>query len=449
MNTDKSQVSPETVRGENGTAENPVQEEAVSPTLVFRVLGGLSMSLGGVDRPLNFKRSRQLRTLLETLVSSRGARLSAEQLCELLWADGDAGGADDPLNALKNLVWRCRKVLREALAEPFADALIIYENGTYSLNESLDIVVDVDEMETLHRGLAATTGNIDLRTHMLRQLIGWYRGDFLQDVSTGGWVEIRRAYYKRMYVDAVVELLDHYKRSGLYESMLSLCEEALSHESFSEPIHSAYIHALVRTNRGDRAIAHYEATNKRFYRELGVGLSAKMSAVYHQLQTAVTGRDVSASQVLLDLDEQSSKPGGFYCDYEVLKNIYRVCFRSIRRSRQSVSVITISIQGALSKLDVMAMMDELKDCISHCLRGADSFARSCANQYLVVLPNATEVGSRSVCERVRRASQRLCHKYHAEVRFTTAVRNCYRENDLQESQLKASAPPHSAALLNG
>ena len=77
--------------------------------------------------------------LLEFLVANRLKDLSLEQITEAVWNDEEE--SDNPANALKNLVYRARTILRELCPKQAAD-YIVFSRNTYLWNRDLPCTVD-------------------------------------------------------------------------------------------------------------------------------------------------------------------------------------------------------------------------------------------------------------------------------------------------------------------
>ena len=76
--------------------------------LMIKMFGEFSIRRGDIVVSNDQSRTKKVWMLLEYLVANRHTEISQEKLIELLWDDEDC---DAPLNALKNLIYRCRKTL--------------------------------------------------------------------------------------------------------------------------------------------------------------------------------------------------------------------------------------------------------------------------------------------------------------------------------------------------
>ena len=114
----------------------------------IRTLGGFSIQYG--DRQISDAdaRTKKVWLLLEYLISNRGKDISAEQLGEAIWRDDEE--SINPSNALKNLVYRARTLLKQLRPDTGED-YIVFTRNSYVWNCDFPCVVDVEEFEKYYR----------------------------------------------------------------------------------------------------------------------------------------------------------------------------------------------------------------------------------------------------------------------------------------------------------
>ncbi|MEG1801675.1 MAG: hypothetical protein RR273_06820, partial [Oscillospiraceae bacterium] len=112
-----------------------MQEEKI----YIKMLGAFEISCG--DSYLTSgDMSGQLCALLGYLVCHKTATM--DSITEAIWPEGVA----NPPAALKNLVYRMRKVLADS-GFHFAKELLVSSQGTYKINSELNIVLDTEMFE--------------------------------------------------------------------------------------------------------------------------------------------------------------------------------------------------------------------------------------------------------------------------------------------------------------
>lgn len=217
--------------------------------LELKLFGGLAIKANGIPCTIGNKRSKRVLMLIEYMVANRFVNTSIQQFSDILWRDSaDEDEIDNPAGALKNLVWRSRNVLKKSLSGVFTDELIMFTGDSYHFNQSESYVVDVEEFESTYKALCSSKIDISKRIVLLEKMVALYSGDFLPGCSEQEWVVLRSAYYKRIYVECVNQLLTINLNNELFEKVVALCEAALKLEQYNESIHAAYIKALAETN---------------------------------------------------------------------------------------------------------------------------------------------------------------------------------------------------------
>ena len=122
-------------------------------TVNVTMLGKFTIQKGKHTLSQSSGRTKQVWLLIEYLVAHRHLETSVEKLIEVLWDDDDS--CSDPLNALKNLVYRARALLKKSLHDT-KTSFIVYSHGSYLWNPDLPCVVDVEEMERLAKEASAS-----------------------------------------------------------------------------------------------------------------------------------------------------------------------------------------------------------------------------------------------------------------------------------------------------
>ena len=96
------------------------------------------------DKELSQKsiNSDKVTRLLAYLICHKENVVSVGELSDVLWTEGEC---DDPANALKNLVYRARSVLKSQLGINPIKTLM----GSYCWNDNVNAVIDTEQFEKL------------------------------------------------------------------------------------------------------------------------------------------------------------------------------------------------------------------------------------------------------------------------------------------------------------
>ena len=369
-------------------------------------------------------RTKKVWMLLEYLIANRHTEISQEKLIDLLWFDEDC---DAPLNALKNLIYRCRRTL-SALDPDGKTEFILFERNTYSWNNDLPIVVDTEMFDEHYR--IATRGMIDddekIRHYL--EAISIYRGEFLPKSSYINWVVSKSAYYAGQFNECILKVAPLLEKKNDYDQIVHICEQAVALYPFEEEIHRLLIEAYLSQKQPGKALRHYQHTLDLFYRELNVDLTEAFEDLYKEISTGVNRIENDLSIIKNDLAEATEKKGAFLCTYDVFKSLYRLQARSMIRTGHSVYIALFTLSNTFGNppTDHMlsATMPILQDCITETLRKGDIVSKYSPAQYVVILPLTNFENG----ERVLR-------------RISASFKTAYRSNDvILNARLKAIDP---------
>ena len=361
-------------------------------------------------------RTKQVWLLIEYLITHRNVETPVDKLIEALWSDESSCG--DPLNALKNLVYRARDLLKKSLHDS-ATSFIVYSNGTYRWNPALRCVVDVEELERLAKEAASGKVSREQKIALYEQAISCYQGDFLPNSSWCNWVISRAAYLSSLYVDCVLRLCSLYEENQQYHEIIAVCETAAVRVPFEESIHKILTYAYISTGQNNKALKHYNYVTDLFYRELGVDISSDLRELYKQITNSINQVEMDLSVIKGDLKEACAGSSAFFCDYEIFKNLYRVQARSLMRTGQSIFVALLSLldsHGCIPRDSKTApAVNLLKTDILSSLRKGDTVAAYSSTQFIVMLPLITYENAEMVMRRIIRRFEKDYPKKDARI----------------------------------
>lgn len=376
-------------------------EEKILPQVHVRTLGEFSLTAGENRISDADGRTKKVWLLIEYLVTNRKKDLSMEQLTEAIW--GEEEESDNPANALKNLVYRARTLLKKLLPEEKIECLLFSRNS-YLWNRGISCVVDSEEFEVLcHLGSNAKRTSEE-RIESCMKAMELYKGEFLPKSSYADWVISQSTYYSSLYnktVETLVGLLQAEKR---YADIIRVCEAALVLSPFEESIHYELLKALIASGQRRKAIAHYEYLADFFYKKLGVLLSDRVRGLYKEMTKGVESLEMDMENIEEDLREAEKPKGAFYCDYEIFKQIYRIQARSIARTGQAVHVALITVRdpkGDVPGIELLkTAMNDLRDAALASLRKGDVVAAFSSAQLVLMLPLTTRENAEMVLRRI-------------------------------------------------
>lgn len=374
-----------------------------------KMFGEFSITING-HQETNLKgRTKRVWMLIQYLIANRRKDISIQNIVDFLWEEDECG---DPLNALKNLVYRARALLKEVSQDEKLE-FIKFERNTYMWNNSFDCVVDSEQFEEAWKQGADHTMPEDYRIQKLQEAISVYQGEFLPKSSYSSWVISAAAYYATVYNDCVMKICGLLIDKQRFDEVISVCESSLKFAPLEESIHKMLLFAYISTGKRNKALEHYNEVIDLFYKELGVDITDTLRPIYKQLINSINHVEIDLSVIKGDLKEAAAAEGAYYCDYDVFKSIYRVQARTILRTGQSIFIVLVTLtdpEGAIPQPEIARLaVSRLKDAILHSLRKGDVVASYSATQFIVMLPLITY-------ENAEQVVSRILQRFHFEYR---------------------------------
>ncbi|MGX8710580.1 MAG: BTAD domain-containing putative transcriptional regulator [bacterium] len=366
----------------------------------IKMLGEFSITING-NQLTNLKgRTKRVWMLIQYLIANRHKENSTEKLVEVLWPDNQC---NDPLNALKNLVYRARELLKGLSGNDKAE-YIQYIHNTYSWNNSYSCLIDTEQFTEFYRRGSDVSKTQEERVEAFKDALQLYCGEFLPKSAYSNWVISASAYYANLYNQCVLRscgLLIDLRR---FDEVTQICENALIYSPLEESVHKMLLFGYLSTGQRNKALDHYNHVIDLFYRELGVDISESMRALYKQLVNSINNVEMDLGVIKNDLKEASAVEGAYYCDYDIFKSIYRIQARSVARTGSSVFIVLFTISGLdgeLPKPRVAKLASErLKATIMDSLRKGDTVASYSATQFIVMLPLISYENAEMVVDRI-------------------------------------------------
>ncbi len=355
------------------------------PKIEVNMLGEFSICING-NKTTNLKgRTKRVWMLIEYLIANRRKDVSLDMLIKILWEEDEC---KDPLNALKNLVYRARELLKE-VADDDGLEFITFMRNTYSWNNEYDCIVDTEQLEECWSFLNDLSNSEEERVRYCEKALALYKGDFLPKSTYSTWVVSLGAYYTTLYNDCIVNGCELLTGSHRFDKVIHICETALIYSPFEESIHKLLMNAYISTDQRSRAMSHYNDTAKLFNKELGVQVSDSLNAVYRQLVHSGKRSGMDIGNIKKDLREPIASRGAYYCDYEVFKSFYQIQARMMIRTGISLFIVLFSLcelSGEPLKQETAQLAGgKLKDAILLSLRRGDTVTSYNTNQYIVLL----------------------------------------------------------------
>jgi DNA-binding SARP family transcriptional activator len=332
--------------------------------------------------------SPMLLKLLIYMLLYRDKVLTTEDIAYAVWQDDDM---ENPAGALKNLMYRLRKVLNSLFGET---EFIITNRGSYHWNPEVIVSLDIDEFERLI--VKAKMENVcEQAIIYYEEALDLFQGDFMVQLMDMSWIIPLNTYYHSLYLSAVKALAELYSKSGQFELLEKLCSDALLFEKGDEQLYCYQIQARMRCGKIALALESYENAREIMEKELGIRKTAILNKVYEELLTMSKGQNsYSLNEVHNDIVEEEPS-GVFLCGYPIFKEIYHLEARKSARAETEESLVLFTVSGKmdmspeLSEFYVRHTMSGLEETICESLRVGDVAAKYSDSQFIVLLPSCT------------------------------------------------------------
>lgn len=347
-------------------------------------------------------RSEMLTRLLAYMVSHREKDMTAQELIDVLWPDDQS---DNPSGALKNLMYRLRKLMNRTWGED--GRYIITGRGAYQLNPELVVHVDIEEFEECCRQVF-NSEDPAVQQENGKKAVELYQGMFLSELSSEYCVISIATYYHSIYLTMVKKLAALLEKEKQFTDVEEICAKAIQIEPLDEEIHCFLLRAMIADNKQKLASNHYKETVKLLYDSLGVRPSGEMETIYEELQKIQHDHESNIDIIQEELREEKTS-GAFFCEYGVFRKIYALESRSSSRLGISVHLALVSLyldfQVSKDKNDYASLIGEgmkvLEDTLLKRLRSSDIVCRYSVNQFLVMLPACQYEDAKMVVNRLK------------------------------------------------
>lgn len=364
------------------------------------MFGEFSITINGKTLTNLKGRTKRVWMLIQYLIAQRNAPVPLDRLLRDIWDGRECG---DPENALKNLVYRARALLRDLSGDQ--TQFIIFLNGTYTWNNQYECAVDSEQMLEYASKAGSRAMADEKRIRWYRKAIGLYQGAFLPKSSYSTWAVLQNTRYTGLYLRCVAGLCGLLAQNKRFEEMIPACEDALRLFPYEESIYILLLQAYSNTGYEGKAIDRYNRAVKLFYQEFGVNLGGLFKPYVSRILDG-SRPQTDLESIRSDLQEKTRTKGAFYCDYDMFKCLYRSQVRMMPRTGLSIFLILFTLDGkdgGTPEPEALKVASEkLRNAILTGMRRGDTVASCSATQYIAMLQTVTAETAQGVVQRVMR-----------------------------------------------
>ncbi len=364
------------------------------------IFGKFSLSNGVTVLREEDIRADKLVQLLVYMISHRDKIVTGKKLSELFWL----GGSKSPENALKNLIYRLRNVLKMLGPEDY----ICTQPGGYLWNPEIPVRTDYEQFEELGRRIEMQTDE-QARKETCRQAISCYRGEVSARLIYETWLQPQVIDYRTTYLKAAKILCRIYEKEEDWKEMEKLCQQVSEHEPLDEDIQCCLVRSLQMQQKYDQALFQYENAKKQFYENLGIDVPEKLKEMLKNMATDRRLQMNDIASIMEEAGEKEEPHGAFFCDYQIFRQIYRLEVRRVGRIGVSEYILLLTVQrigtlwnGAIADSGLIEGAGILEQVVRETLRVGDVAARNGPTQYVILLSACSYEAGVLVMKRIRK-----------------------------------------------
>lgn len=341
-------------------------------------------------------KSEKLVKLFAYLLSHYQRSVPSSELVDMLWYLDDV---DNPIGALKNLIYRLRTLLKKEFG---LTDFIITGKGSYAINSDYQLNIDTVTFEK-YETLLKDCQNLDYYERFLES----YTGKYLVEVKEDHSVLSKRVYYHSLYMDKVIEYASLLEKQKKYEKMEEIARQAIAIDNLEEAIYEILIRSLYFQKQYKKAKDQYKTTTDLLYQTLGVKPSESLLELYEMIKKETHDDDLDIMEIQEELANDETH-GAFLCEYGTFREIYAMQARMIGRLGICSHLCLVSVLDHLqvdddySKKATEKIMAKVQESLLNGLRIGDVVPRLNVNQFVVLLPSCNYENAISVMNRVLR-----------------------------------------------
>lgn len=344
-------------------------------------------------------------SFLQYLIVNHGRSVSSEELIEQFWADSNSS---DPANALRNMLFKVRNLLKGMFPEQ--DNLLLTLPDRYAWSSDIRMELDSEKMQA--SCLRAKRVPEEERCKLLSQAISLYRGDFLSG-NDAEWARTQRQYYQTLYLDACKAVLPIYYKKQQWMELISICSQAYTVDFSVEDFIVYQMQALIALGQPDQAVEKYEAFRDKMLQEYDIPPTERIEQIY-ALAAGLRKTGMNDEDIFKLVCEEDKDSHAFFCTFSTFQSIVALERRHLARSGQTSALVIISLgQDAVPTTDGRRLERILMDK----LRTGDPIARLEAGTYVLMLTGANEEGARLVISRIDSAFHRTYRNSGAKLTY--------------------------------
>ena len=369
--------------------------------LKVKTFGGFDIFFGNHALSDKIIRRGKAWITLKFLIANYKRSVSTEELIDMLWGDSDS--CDDPLNSLKNIVYRLRKTLSEYNKDI---QYIGFSQGMYSWNPSVKCEIDAAEFEKLLSKARDDSAAVEERIELYKETLTLYDGEFLRGEGNELWLTNFTNYYRRLYLNAIGELAAIYEQQMAFEEIVLLYDEATKIEPYEESLYVQQIRMLINIGDYVSARRQYQNIERLLKKDFGAETSPELRNLYLEIGKTMDKAQANLTQIKTSLDDNVDDKTAIFCGPETFKRIY--CYDKHLDQRIQFPIILGLVAVQFNKEsfadshESRVIMKTLRQIMVRTLRQCDIICQYSTNQFVLMLTAADVTNKMAALNRIER-----------------------------------------------
>lgn len=369
----------------------------------FELLGSFSYSA-------RKKPGKKTLSFLQYLIMNRSRNISMEELIEVFWTESNSS---DPANALRNMLFKIRNLLKDMFPEQ-TDLLRTLQ-GCYGWNPKIRIELDTEEFESTCLEARQCSGKAALA--LLRRAASFYKGDLLLG-NDSEWVTVPRQYYRTLYLDVCKALLPLLETEEEWTEMAAVCSQGYHADPYMEEFTAYQMRAFIAMGQPEQAMDRYEVFRKRILKDLGISPSEHIEQLYTLAMGLRKEERGDEGDIFRLVCEGNSDKCAFFCSFGMFQSIVALEKRHLARSGQTSTLVIVSIgKEAAPTTDAR----RLERILQEGLRTGDPVARLTAGSYILMLTGTDTENAQIVISRLDCTFHKTYRHSSAQLSFRISV----------------------------
>lgn len=250
------------------------------PRLSIHMFGPFRVAIGDVF--VSDRLTAKAGALLKIIAAHRRRAIPRDALIERLWPEADPGSGSI---SLKVAAYTLRRALDSNKEHARPGAWVVASCGSYQLNPSANIWIDVEafeERQARGRALEARGAWREVQTEYQRAE-NLYVGDYLEEDLYEEWTIIRREELRDMYLALLWKLGNLTYQQKAYEEAIRYCHKIVLADPCREDAYQMLMRSHVALNQFSRAGAWYAVCRQMLKREVDAKPSDETIRLFESL----------------------------------------------------------------------------------------------------------------------------------------------------------------------